>query len=225
MSVAALLDPLHDVDQLLLLLEWTGRSPTRLVLEIGEHESVRDFDRLRLVLASYRSAGIRFAIDDLGEGFATMDLLETAEPEFVKLARSLTMNAARRSAQAAIKSALKFARAHDSIVIAEGVENELVSDRIRSLDIPLGQGFGLGRPTVAADLLDSAAAWRTRDTLRPLRPRHAPSRVRAAPAAQEREDANGVERLRLPGRAHRKEDAKERLHVQRADDATSGRAS
>ena len=130
-----------------------------------------------------------------------MDLLETAEPEFVKLARSLTMNAARRSAQAAIKSALKFARAHDSIVIAEGVENELVSDRIRSLDIPLGQGFGLGRPTVAADLLDSA------------------------PAAQEREDANGVERLRLPGRAHRKEDAKERLHVQRADDATSGRAS
>ncbi len=224
-SVAALLDPLHDVDQLLLLLEWTGRSPTRLVLEIGEHESVRDFDRLRLVLASYRSAGIRFAIDDLGEGFATMDLLETAEPEFVKLARSLTMNAARRSAQAAIKSALKFARAHDSIVIAEGVENELVSDRIRSLDIPLGQGFGLGRPTVAADLLDSAAAWRTRDTLRPLRPRHAPSRVRAAPAAQEREDANGVERLRLPGRAHRKEDAKERLHVQRADDATSGRAS
>ena len=75
----------------------------RLVLEIGEHESVRDFDRLRVVLASYRSAGIRFAIDDLGEGFATMDLLETAEPEFVKLARSLTMNASRRSAQAAIR--------------------------------------------------------------------------------------------------------------------------
>ena len=92
-SVAALLDPLHDVDQLLLLLEWTGRSPHRLVLEIGEHESVRDLDRLRVVLASYRSAGIRFAIDDLGEGFATTELLETAEPEFVKLARSLTMNA------------------------------------------------------------------------------------------------------------------------------------
>jgi diguanylate cyclase (GGDEF)-like protein/PAS domain S-box-containing protein len=224
-SVAALLDPLHDVDQLLLLLEWTGRSPNRLVLEIGEHESVRDFDRLRLVLASYRQAGIRFAIDDLGEGFATMDLLETAEPEFVKLARSLTMNASRRSAQAAIKTALKFARTHHSIVIAEGVENELVSDRIRSLDIPLGQGFGLGRPTVAADLLDSAAAWRTRDTLRPLRPRHAPSRVRAAPAAQEREDANGVERLQLPGKARRADDAKERLHVQRSDNATSGRAS
>jgi diguanylate cyclase (GGDEF)-like protein/PAS domain S-box-containing protein len=31
-SIAALLDPLHDVDQLLLLLEWTGRPANRLVL-------------------------------------------------------------------------------------------------------------------------------------------------------------------------------------------------
>ncbi|MHB8487744.1 MAG: sensor domain-containing protein [Candidatus Dormibacteria bacterium] len=198
-SVAALLDPLHDVDQLMLLLEWTGRSPHRLVLEIGEHESVRDFDRLRLVLMSYRGAGVRFAIDDLGEGFATTELLETAEPEFVKLARSLTMNAARKSSRVAIRTALTFARVHDSIVIAEGVENELVSDRIRSLNIPLGQGFGLGRPTVAADLLDSAAAWRTRDTLRPLRPRNPQSRLRAAPATQEGEVTNSVERIRGSG--------------------------
>ena len=225
-SVAALLDPLHDVDQLLLLLEWTGRSPYRLILEIGEHESVRDLDRLRIVLTSYRSAGIRFAIDDLGEGFATTELLETAEPEFVKLARSLTMNAARRSARAAISTALKFARAHDSIVIAEGVENELVSDQIRSLDIPLGQGFGLGRPTVAADLLDAAAAWRARDTLRPLRPRHAPSRSRVAPVAQEREDANGVERIGIPREGSRRsENATGRRMVRRSDNAASGRAS
>jgi len=182
--VAALLDPLHDVDQLLLLLEWTGRSPHRIVLEIGEHESVRDLDRLRVVLTSYRKAGIRFAIDDLGEGFATHELLEVAEPEFVKLARSLTINVARKSSRSAIKTALAFARAHDSIVIAEGVENELVSDQIRSLDIPLGQGFGLGRPTVAADLLDPAADWRARDTLRPLRPRNTQTRIRIAPPAE-----------------------------------------
>ena len=225
-SIAALLDPLHDVDQLLLLLEWTGRSPSQLILEIGEHESVRDLDRLRIVLTSYRSAGIRFAIDDLGEGFATTELLETAEPEFVKLARSLTMNAARRSARAAINIALRFAQAHGSIVIAEGVENELVSDQIRSLNIPLGQGFGLGRPTVAADLLDAAAAWRARDTLRPLRPRHAPSRTRVVPAAQERADANGVERIGIPREGSRRvENSTARRMVRRSDSTASGRAS
>jgi diguanylate cyclase (GGDEF)-like protein len=225
-SIAALLDPLHDVDQLMLLLEWTGRSPHRLILEIGEHESVRDLDRLRVVLGSYRQAGIRFAIDDLGEGFATTELLETAEPEFVKLARSLTMNSARRSSRAAIKTALTFARVHDSIVIAEGVENELVSDQIRSLNIPLGQGFGLGRPTVAADLLDAAAAWRARDTLRPLRPRNAQPRIRVAPAAQELEDDNGVERLRAPREPLRRStEVKGRRMIRRSDNAPSGRAS
>jgi EAL domain-containing protein (putative c-di-GMP-specific phosphodiesterase class I) len=225
-SVAALLDPLHDVDQLLLLLEWTGRTPHRLILEIGEHESVHDLDRLRLVLASYRTAGIRFAIDDLGEGFATTELLETAEPEFVKLARSLTMNAARRSSRAAIKTALTFARVHDSIVIAEGVENELVSDQVRSLNIPLGQGFGLGRPTVASDLVDAAAAWTARDTLRPLRPRHGNSRLREIPATQVRESVREVEGLRVPRESSRRAgDAKTHRLVRRSDNASTGRAS
>jgi diguanylate cyclase (GGDEF)-like protein/PAS domain S-box-containing protein len=222
-SVAALLDPLHDVDQLMLLLEWTGRSPQRLILEIGEHESVRDLDRMRLVLESYRKAGIRFAIDDLGEGFATTELLDTAEPEFVKLARSLTMNAARRSTRVAIKTALGFARAHKSIVIAEGVENELVSDQIRSLNIPLGQGFGLGRPTAAADLLDSAAAWRTRDTLRPLRPRNVQRRVHGKQTGQERDgSAGGGVVGPLQNASRRSLDGKARRIVKRSDARSSG---
>jgi diguanylate cyclase (GGDEF)-like protein/PAS domain S-box-containing protein len=225
-SVAALLDPLHDVDQLMLLLEWTGRSPHRLILEIGEHESVRDLDRMRLVLTAYRKAGIRFAIDDLGEGFATTELLDTAEPEFVKLARSLTMNAARRSTRVAIKTALGFARAHKSIVIAEGVENELVSDQIRSLNIPLGQGFGLGRPTVAADLLDSAAAWRTRDTLRPLRPRNVQARGHGGPSPQERAGSAGGDVVGTPQNASRRSlDAKPSRAVKRSETTSSGRAS
>jgi hypothetical protein len=188
----------------------------------GRRTQVTDF---RVQYAS-RKAGIRFAIDDLGEGFATTELLETAEPEFVKLARSLTINASRRSARAAIKTAATFARAHDSIVIAEGGENELVSDQVRSLNVPLGQGFGLGRPTVAADLLDSAAAWRTRDTLRPLRPRNTQLRGRVPSAVPEREDSNGVERLRV-GRdvSRRAGDAKTGRLVRRSDSAASGRAS
>jgi EAL domain-containing protein (putative c-di-GMP-specific phosphodiesterase class I) len=209
----------------MLLLEWTGRSPHHLVLEIGEHESVRDLDRLRLVLASYRSAGIRFAIDDLGEGFATTELVETAQPEFVKLARSLTVNSARKSARAAIRTALTFARVHDSIVIAEGVENELVSDRIRAFNIPLGQGFGLGRPTAAEDLTDSAAAWRARDTLRPLRPRNAQMRLRVAASGQEREDGAGVDLRASRQTPRRLGEAKPDRLVRRSDSTSTGRAS
>ncbi len=225
-SVAVLLDPLHDVDQLLLLLEWTGRPANRLVLEIGEHESVRDLDRLQTVLAAYRKAGIRFAIDDLGEGFATTELLATAQPEFVKLARSLTVSSSRRSSRVAINAALSFARAHNAAVIAEGVENELVSDQIRSLNIPLGQGFGLGRPTLAADLLDSMAAWSARDTLRPLRPRNALSRVRVAPARSGPDVPEREERRRAPHGTSRRVDGRSAPRLVRGSDtAASGEAS
>ena len=182
-SIAALLDPLHDVDQLMLLLEWSGRSPRNVVLEIGEREDVRDLQHLQRVLAAYRSTGIRFAIDDLGEGFATTELLVSAGAEYVKLARSLTMSSMRRGSRAAIASALAFARQNNAVVIAEGVENELVSDQIRSLNVPLGQGFGLGRPSLASETLDTHAAWNARETLRPLRPRNGRTRFTSVPAS------------------------------------------
>jgi predicted signal transduction protein with EAL and GGDEF domain len=178
------------------------------------------------VLASYRKAGIRFAIDDLGEGFATTDLLATAQPEFVKLARSLTVSSSRRSSRVAINAALSFAHAHDAAVIAEGVENELVSDQIRSLNIPLGQGFGLGRPTIAADLLDSMAAWSARETMRPLRPRNAPPRIRVAATQTGAGGPELEERRRAPQSGSRRVTAAStpRL-VRRSESAASGEAS
>jgi diguanylate cyclase (GGDEF)-like protein/PAS domain S-box-containing protein len=191
-SVAALLDPLHDVDQMLLLLESTGRSPEHLVLEIGEHEHVRDLSRLQSVLASYRQVGIRFAIDDMGKGFATMELLAAGRAEYIKIARSLTITAASEESRAAIEAMLEFARSSGGLVIAEGVENEFVSDQVRLLGIQLGQGFSLGKPSVAADIADTVAAWNARAALRPLRPRIGRSHIRTASTASAHHGSNGA---------------------------------
>src|SRR5207245_8246675 len=89
-NVSALLDPLHDVDQMLLLLRWAGRRPDEVVLEVSEREAVADMSRLRQVLADYRAEGFRFAVDDVGEGHSTLEVLAAAAPEFIKIARSLT---------------------------------------------------------------------------------------------------------------------------------------
>jgi len=64
-----------------------GGTSKQIVLEIGEHERLRDLDRLQLVLNSYREAGIRFALDDLGEGFSTIDVLTAVRAEYIKIAR------------------------------------------------------------------------------------------------------------------------------------------
>lgn len=165
-----LLKPTHRVAGLLLLLKKAGRPPELTVLELSERERVADLDVLMRVLESYRSEGVRFAIDDVGEGHATFELLAATKAEFVKLGRSLTMTASRAGSKAAIQAAVTFARATKATVIAEGVENEFACDQMRALGIEFGQGFGLGKPTLPDAIEDVAEGMSARKALRPLRP-------------------------------------------------------
>jgi diguanylate cyclase (GGDEF)-like protein len=172
-SAAALLDPVHSVDQLLLLLSNAGRRPDTVVLEITEHERIRDYAVLAQVLAAYRAEGIRFALDDVGEGHSTLELLAASASEFLKLGRSLTMTSTKVGSRAAMDATMAFARVSGAVVIAEGVENEFVADLMKSGGIRLGQGFGLGKPTMADDIEDVALALAERAALSALRPRSA----------------------------------------------------
>ena len=170
-SAGALLDPLHDVDQLLLLLRSVERAPQSVVLEITEHERIRDYELLGRVLSSYRAEGIRFALDDVGEGHSTLELLAASSSEYLKLGRSLTMTSSRTGSRAAMDATLAFARVTGAAVIAEGVENEFVADQMKAGGIRLAQGFGLGKPTLAAQVEDVGAALADRAALSGLRPR------------------------------------------------------
>jgi diguanylate cyclase (GGDEF)-like protein/PAS domain S-box-containing protein len=149
-SLTFLLDPLHDVDQLLLLLRWARWPASRTVLELGERTgSVR---RLLDVLGSYRAEGIRFALNDVGDPFASEAMLSAVRPEFVKVARRLTMTASRPASRARIEAALAFGRSHGAATIAEGVENDFAAAQMRDLGVELAQGFGVALPAVAAAL-------------------------------------------------------------------------
>ncbi len=145
-SAAMLLDPLHPVDHMLLLARWAEREPDTIVLEITERESIADQQRLRLVLASYREHGFQFALDDIGEGHSTLELLAAAVPEFVKVAKSITQGCDERGARAVIEATVAYARSSGSTVIAEGIEDEETADRLIALGVTAGQGYWLGRP-------------------------------------------------------------------------------
>jgi len=156
-SAASLLDPVHGVDQMLLLLRW-GRWPAGdVVLEITERETINDLVRLRYVLAAYREHGFRIALDDVGEGHSTLEVLATAMPEYVKIARSLTMSTDRPGSTAAIQAAVAFARSTGTTVIAEGVETPGAARAMRALGVDLGQGWFLASPAPAAALAEEAA--------------------------------------------------------------------
>jgi EAL domain-containing protein (putative c-di-GMP-specific phosphodiesterase class I) len=148
-GAAPLLDPVHDVDQMLLLLRTAGRVPQEVVLEITEREAVRDLDRLREVAVAYRAEGFRFALDDVGEGYSTFDALVNVVPEFIKVGGGLTRRCHERGPRAAIEALVTFAASTGTRVIAEGLESQDCVDAMRELGVTLGQGFVLARPAEA----------------------------------------------------------------------------
>ncbi|MBV8528187.1 MAG: GGDEF domain-containing protein [Candidatus Dormibacteraeota bacterium] len=149
-SARALLDPVHGSDQMLMLLRWTERLPSEVVLEISEREVIRNLARLRSVLAEYRRHGFRFALDDVGEGHSTLEVLEAAEAEFIKVARRLTEHVDEPSSAGAVRAVVTFAEASGATLIAEGISDLRMVESMQQFGIRYGQGFALGLPAFFA---------------------------------------------------------------------------
>lgn len=121
--------------------------PSRLVIEITEHEAVADYDRLTAALRRLRDLGARVAIDDAGAGFASLRHILLIEPEIIKLDISLTRDIDSDPRRRALASALiSFADQMGIAVVAEGIENEAEHAALQGLGVRLGQGYYLGRP-------------------------------------------------------------------------------
>ena len=145
-TLAALLDASRDPEYLELVMRWARRPATQVVFEISEREAVTDKPRLTRILQSYRALGFRFALDDVGEGHSTFELLAAAEPEYVKIARSLVIDADSTGSVGTIRALVEFARATGARVVAEGIADDASARRMHALGVELGQGYGLGRP-------------------------------------------------------------------------------
>lgn len=65
------------------MLQAASVSPSSLVIEITEHEQVADMPRLIGAADGLRARGLRFALDDFGEGRSSLRLWAELRPEFV----------------------------------------------------------------------------------------------------------------------------------------------
>lgn len=145
-GVPALLSPMHPVDQMVMLLQSSGWDPHDIVLEITERDLVSDLERLEEVLGEYRGVGFRFAVDDVGDGHSTLEVLAAACPEYVKIARRMTSHVERPGSRAAVRAVIAFAESLGAQTVAEGIETEEQAQQMTLLGCTLGQGWHLGRP-------------------------------------------------------------------------------
>lgn len=127
-----------------------ARRLDRLFVEITEHGAIEDLDGVRAVLRELRDRGARIAIDDAGAGYAGLGVLLALRPQLVKLDGALVGGLDRDPVKRVLIRALgELAGSIDAWVLAEGIETADELAALIDLQVPLGQGYHLGRPAPA----------------------------------------------------------------------------
>ena len=111
-----------------------------LIFELTENEPIAADPSLPSTIAHYRRRGARFALDDVGTGYATLADLHVVEPDLIKLDRSLLAGDA--DGEALIHAAMRTGAA----VCAEGVETLAQLRWLHHAGVTCAQGYLLGRP-------------------------------------------------------------------------------
>ncbi len=129
----------------------------QFVLEITEHEAINDYESVASVLRPMRARGLRIAVDDAGAGFASMHHILALVPDFIKLDISLVRGIDTHPARQAMAASLTaFGFQTGATLIAEGIETAEELLCLRQLQIQLGQGYHLSRPSADTSQWDPA---------------------------------------------------------------------
>ena len=122
-------------------------APSALVIEITEHEHVTDLPKLVALASDLRAAGLRFALDDFGDGRSSLRLWAELRPEFVKIDKYFVHDVASQPIKVqTLRGLTRFAETFGTTLVAEGIETASELRVVRDLGIELGQGWFLGRP-------------------------------------------------------------------------------
>jgi EAL domain-containing protein (putative c-di-GMP-specific phosphodiesterase class I)/GGDEF domain-containing protein len=125
-----------------------GVEPSRVVIELTEDYPTVDFRFVHESLMLYRAMGFRVAIDDLGEGFASLRLWSELKPEFVKADKHFVAGISHDPVKLQFLRAIQhIAETCGSLVIAEGIENAEDFRVAKDIGIACGQGYFIGRPS------------------------------------------------------------------------------
>ena len=134
-------------DILYELLERYSSDTSRVVFELLEDESVKDFAVIKRFIQKVKKLGVMIAIDDFGAGYSNFERLLEFEPDILKIDGSLIKNIANDVySRNIVETIVSFAKKQNIITIAEFVENEEIFNILYNLGVDYSQGYYFGEP-------------------------------------------------------------------------------
>ena len=126
-----------------------GIDPNQLVFEVVESEQVDDIEHLKSILNYYKEKGFQYALDDVGEGYSTLEMLKDIQPHYMKLDMKYVQGvSADHEKQKIAQMFLEKAIEVSAIPLAEGIESREDFEWLKQCGYQLFQGYLFGKPSI-----------------------------------------------------------------------------
>ena len=143
---SSIYDPAFCMMSTLESMERTELKPSDVVFEVVECERVSNPKHLRKIVDFYRSKGFAVALDDVGTGSNSLQMIADIQPDYIKLDKSIVWKYDGDVGLRLLRKLTEFASESNIAVIAEGVEDAVMRDTLLSIGISLMQGYFFGKP-------------------------------------------------------------------------------
>jgi len=135
-------------------LEQYGIQAGSITLEITESVAMSNLPAAQKTIEALHKLGLAFSIDDFGTGYSSLSKLKQMPLKELKIDKSFIIDIDQNENDSAItNAAIQMAHGLGLDVVAEGIENEKVWNRLRQMGCDYGQGYWIAKPMSVNDLL------------------------------------------------------------------------
>ena len=134
------------VDLISALQSGHNLAPRSIRLELAEQDALRDTKQTLNRLHELRAAGAGIVLDDFGSGHSSFQWLADLPADALKVDAALIQQIDNPRVETILEALTLMARRLGMSSTAEGVEDESMMARLRTLGFDHAQGVALGRP-------------------------------------------------------------------------------
>jgi EAL domain-containing protein (putative c-di-GMP-specific phosphodiesterase class I) len=145
----AIYDPEHCLESTVKWAKQLEFDPKNIIFEVVESDHISDIDHLKKILDFYKSQGFKVALDDVGSGYSSLNMIGKLRPDIIKIDREIIDKIdENQTNQSIFKAIVTIAKENNIMVLAEGVERVEEVAFAQSCGADLAQGYYFGRASV-----------------------------------------------------------------------------
>ncbi|MDV3429180.1 MAG: EAL domain-containing protein, partial [Bacillota bacterium] len=118
-----------------------------IIFEITETENIKNINKLANTIKKYNKENFKFSIDDFGTGYSSIYYLKNINVDYLKIDGSFIKDINEKEENLyLVKSIINMAKAFNTKIVAEFVENQYILKTLNDLGVDFAQGYYFNKP-------------------------------------------------------------------------------